>query len=156
LISLTKFAFHSHEGHISIQSTDEFGEFYLLNRNEWTDDLANICSKNELKLTRDTNQTNIWTLSTSFTNTNRQYLILSLCNSTRTNLNLTYKIILTNGKNLFTEHFSNDERGEKQVNDREKHFVFLFLGILGLYLASTIVYMIFLFVFLRSICKFLN
>jgi hypothetical protein len=74
---------------------------------DWKNDLSKICLREELML----NETD---RSISFTDINRMYMIISQCNSSVNRLNTTYKVILTNGKNLFTEQFSNDQRGERE------------------------------------------
>ena len=43
------------------------------------------------------------------------YLVLSNCNSSINQVDTSIKVILTNGQNLFTEQFSNDERGEEKM-----------------------------------------
>ncbi|CAF3904414.1 unnamed protein product [Adineta steineri] len=103
---------------------------------EIENDLSKVCLKKELILKQSENETNLWILSSSFTSTDRMYFILSTCNSTinTTNFFLTYKLILTNGNDLFTKHFSNDER-----------------GLLELFIASTIMYTIILLIILRYI-----
>jgi len=88
-------------------------KFFVLNKQEWKNDLSQICLEKELILNEEINQTNFWSLSTSFTSSNQMYFILSKCNSSLNIFDLSYKLILTNGENLFTKHFSNNERGEK-------------------------------------------
>ncbi len=84
----------------------------MLDKEEWENDLSNICLQNELILNQDINETNLWSLSISFTPSNQMYFILSKCNSSLNIFDFSYELILTNGNNLFTEQFSNDKRGE--------------------------------------------
>jgi hypothetical protein len=115
-VYLTKFYFHPIDGRIDINldvgpSAENMMKFFVLSKDEWKNDLSKICEKKELVLNQGINTTN---LSMSFTSMNRMYFVLSNCNSSL-NRSLTYKVILTNGKNLFIEHFSNDERGKKII-----------------------------------------
>ncbi|CAF0900665.1 unnamed protein product [Rotaria sp. Silwood1] len=134
---LTKFSFHPIYGHIDI-SLNSFNnntiKLFVLNKYEWKEiknDLSKICLKKELQLNSINNETNLEILSSSFTSIGQMYFILSTCNSSlNTNdLSFTYKLILTNGHNLFMKHFSNDEQ-----------------GILQLYIISTIIYTIILLI----------
>ncbi|CAF0970903.1 unnamed protein product [Rotaria magnacalcarata] len=114
---LTKFYFHPIYGQIdiSLYSLENTIRFFALNKQEWIEiknDLSNICLKNELKLNQTKNETNLWSLSSSFTSIGQMHFILSKCNSSlnTTDLPFTYKLVLTNGDNLFMKHFSDDER----------------------------------------------
>ncbi|CAF4312180.1 unnamed protein product [Rotaria socialis] len=136
---LTKFYFHPIYGQIdiSLYSLENTIRFFVLNKQEWIEiknDLSNICLKNELKLNRTKNETNLWSLSSSFTSIGQMHFILSKCNSSlnTTDLPFTYKLVLTNGDNLFMKHFSDDER-----------------GILPLFIVSTCIYSILLFIVVR-------
>ncbi|CAF0766970.1 unnamed protein product [Rotaria sordida] len=139
---LTKFSFHPIYGHIDINlhSLDNNTiKFFVLNKYEWKEiknDLSKICLKNELQLNSIGNETNLEVLSLSFTSIGQMYFILSTCNSSlnTTDLSFAYKLILTNGNNLFMKHFSNDEQ-----------------GILQLYIISTSIYTIILLIVLRYI-----
>lgn len=112
-----KFYFHPIYGQIEINIfSDSKINIFVLNKQEWKDDLSKICFKNEVRLNQISNQTNLWVLSTSFTSIDRMYLILTQCNSSLNLTDVTYKLILTNGKTLFTEHFSDDERGNEMIN----------------------------------------
>ncbi|CAM4751999.1 unnamed protein product [Rotaria magnacalcarata] len=133
---LTKFYFHPIYGQIdiSLYSLENTIRFFALNKQEWIEiknDLSNICLKNELKLNQTKNETNLWSLSSSFTSIGQMHFILSKCNSSlnTTDLPFTYKLVLTNGDNLFMKHFSDDER-----------------GILPLFIVSTCIYSILLFI----------
>ncbi|CAF2495060.1 unnamed protein product [Rotaria sp. Silwood2] len=116
---LTKFSFHPIHGHIDINLNsfdDNIIKFFVLNKYEWKEiknDLSKICLKNELQLNSISNETNLEVLSLSFTTIGQMYFILSICNSSlnTTDSSFTYKLILTNGHNLFMKHFSDDERG---------------------------------------------
>ena len=94
------------DGSIDIKSNSPQLKVLVLGKMDWRNDLSKICLRTDLILNEESNATD---LSIAFTDINRMYLILSQCNSS---VNAKYEIILTNGKNLFTEHFSNDERGE--------------------------------------------
>ncbi|UJR28637.1 hypothetical protein I4U23_009869 [Adineta vaga] len=138
---LTKFSFHPIYGHIHINfhSIDNVMKFFVFNQQEWKeikDDLEKVCEKKEFILQQDINQTNVWTFSSTFTTTSRMYFIIKNCNSTwnRTDLFITYQLILTNGKSIFTEHFSHEER-----------------GLLELYIVNTIVLTIILLITTRLI-----
>jgi len=124
-VYLTKFYFHPIDGHIDINLNMNFGnyqsmdngiKFFALNKEEWKNDLSNICLKQELILNQEINETNLWSLSTSFTPDYQVYFILSKCNSSLNIFDFSYKLILINGKTLFTEQFSNDERGDKMIS----------------------------------------
>lgn len=95
---------------MKLNRNDEI-KFFGLNKN----DLSDICLKKELILYQENNQTNLWSLSTSFTLNDQIYFVLSKCNSSLGILDLSYTLILTNGKDLFTKHFSNDERSEEII-----------------------------------------
>ncbi|CAF3462836.1 unnamed protein product [Rotaria socialis] len=136
---LTKFYFHPIYGQIdiSLYSLENTIRFFVLNKQEWIEiknDLSNICLKNELKLNRTKNETNLWSLSSSFTSIGQMHFILSKCNSSlnTTDLPFTYKLVLTNGDNLFMKHFSDDER-----------------GILPLFIVSTCIHSILLLIVVR-------
>lgn len=83
----------------------------MLNEEQWKNDPSKTCGKNELILNEERNETDIWSLSRPFTETDQKYFILIKCNTTIDISHGIYQVILTNGKNIFTEHFSNDERG---------------------------------------------
>ncbi|CAF2134960.1 unnamed protein product [Rotaria magnacalcarata] len=83
---LTKFYFHPIYGQIdiSLYSLENTIRFFALNKQEWIEiknDLSNICLKNELKLNQTKNETNLWSLSSSFTSIGQMHFILSKCNS---------------------------------------------------------------------------
>ncbi|CAF2061134.1 unnamed protein product [Rotaria magnacalcarata] len=89
---LTKFYFHPIYGQIdiSLYSLENTIRFFALNKQEWIEiknDLSNICLKNELKLNQTKNETNLWSLSSSFTSIGQMHFILSKCNSS---LNTTF------------------------------------------------------------------
>lgn len=80
---MTKYYFHPMNGFIEINTQLNL---FLLNKQEWKDDLSKICLKNEVKL----NQTDLFSFSSSFTASDRMYLILTKCNPS---LNLTVSLI---------------------------------------------------------------
>ena len=127
--------------------------FVYLNEEEWKNDVTKVsCMKREFLLHDESNETDMWSLSQAFTETDQKYFILIKCNTSVNTSNGMYRVMLTNGKNSFTEHFSNDQRGKREQNFLDG-IDFHPLGILALFIASTCLYTIVFLVIIRWIRK---
>lgn len=143
MIFLTKFYFHPTDGYIDIKiNINKEIKFFALNKNQWKNDLSEICAQDELILNQDINQTNLWSLSRSFILTDEIYFILNNCNSSLDISDGSYTFILTNGFNSFTKHFSYDEQGKNRI---EFNFSFFLLIILFRYFRIIYCYYMYLY-----------